>query len=295
MTLLLRFLCLYGSATALLSADSALPGQLNKAEFKGNLPKVIDESSGIVKSRRYPDKDVFWTHNDSGDTARIFAIDSTGKLLREVAIPHAENVDWEELTMDERGRLIVCDIGDNNRDNNRGKRDGVVLYRLPEPDAFNPAEKIPDPEIFRFRYPRGEGPFDAEGVFVRNGAAYLFNKLLEGETSLYRLPLPEAAPGDIVGMTVAARTKSFNVVTGAALSDDGRHLAVINYLCVLVLDLPVPFERLQPDAQGQLPLFSAPRRVLNCFLGQTEGVAWDGPDLVLTTEGSSIFRLKKAR
>jgi hypothetical protein len=295
MTVLLRSLCVCCIAAGLCAADGPLPGQLNKAEFKGNLPKAIDESSGIVKSRRYPDRDVFWTHNDSGDTARIFAIDSTGKLLREVAIPHAENVDWEEISMDEQGRLLVCDIGDNNRDNNGGKRDGVTLYRLPEPDAFDPAEKIPDPDVFRFRYPQGEGPFDAEGVFVRRGAAYLFNKLLEGETSLYRLPLPATAPAEIVRMSVVARTKSFNVVTGAALSDDGRHLALINYLCVLVLDLPVPFEELQPDAQGLLPLFSAPRRVLNCFLGQTEGVTWDGPDLVLTTEGSSIFRLKKAR
>ncbi len=33
----------------------------------------IDELSGIVKSRTYPD--VYWVHNDSGDEARIFAVD----------------------------------------------------------------------------------------------------------------------------------------------------------------------------------------------------------------------------
>ena len=34
----------------------------------------LDEISGIIASRRNPH--VWWVHNDSGDTARIFASDS---------------------------------------------------------------------------------------------------------------------------------------------------------------------------------------------------------------------------
>jgi hypothetical protein len=279
------------AAGALFAGDD-FPKKLNAPVSCGTLPKVVDESSGLVKSMRYPDKDVFWTHNDSGDTARIFAVDSTGKLLRIVDIPHAENVDWEEITMDEQGRLIACDIGDNNRHNNGGKRPGVVLYRFAEPDAFDKNEKPPEPEIFRFVYPKGEGPFDAEGVFARAGNAYLFTKQIEG-TSCYKLPLPEKATAERVTMTVATRTKSFNVVTGAALSNDGLHLAMINYMTVMVLDLPEPFEKLKPNPAGEVPFFDSPRRSVIAILGQTEAVAWDGADLVLTTEGGDIFRCRK--
>ena len=271
-----------------------LPRTLAAPVSIGHLPKVIDESSGLIASRRHPGKDVFWTHNDSGDTARIFAVNSTGKLLRTVDLPHAENVDWEEITMDELGRIIVCDCGDNNRDNNNGKRNGVVLYRFPEPDAFNLNEAPPEPEVFRFRYPTGDGPFDAEGVFTRGGNAYLFTKQIEG-TSLYRLPLPEKAPGDTVAMTRVCRSKAFNVVTGAALSNDGLHLALINYITITVIDLAEPFEKLKPGVNGELPLFDFPRRSVNAWLGQTEAVAWDGDDLVLTTEGGDIFRCLKCK
>ncbi|HLX60796.1 MAG TPA: hypothetical protein VKX17_05890 [Planctomycetota bacterium] len=263
----------------------------------GELPKVIDESSGLIKSKRYPGKDVFWTHNDSGDSARIFAIDSTGKLLRTVAIPHAENVDWEEITMDEKGRVIICDIGDNSRNNNGGQRMGVVFYRIAEPDAFDKNEALPEPEVFRFQYPKGEGPYDAEGVFARGGNAYLFSKQIEG-ASCFKLPIPEKAPAETVTMSVVTRTTNFNVVTGAALSDDGKRLALINYLTIMVIELPEPFDSLKPNSKGELPLFDYPRRSVNVFLGQTEGVAWDKDDLVLTTEGKlmgtmgGVFRCK---
>jgi len=273
-------------------AGEAAEKTLPKPVSCGSLPKVVDESSGLIKSKRYPNKDVFWTHNDSGDSSRIFAVDSTGKLLRTVNVPKAANVDWEEITMDEQGRLIVCDCGDNNRNNNNGRRPSVVLYRFPEPDAFDANEKISAPEVFHFQYPTGEGPFDAEGAFARGGSVYLFSKQVEG-TSCFKLAMPEKAPSGSVAMTVACRTKSFNVVTGAALSNDGLHLALVNYLAITVIDLPEPFEKLKPGADGELPLFTYPRRSVNAFLGQTEAVAWDDEDLVLTTEGGGIFRCKK--
>ena len=39
----------------------------------------INEMSGMVKSRKAPDR--YWVHNDSGDTARIFAITSEGRSI----------------------------------------------------------------------------------------------------------------------------------------------------------------------------------------------------------------------
>src|SRR4051812_12104938 len=41
----------------------------------------VKESSGIVASRQF--KDVFWTHNDSGNAPVIYAITREGKAIAE--------------------------------------------------------------------------------------------------------------------------------------------------------------------------------------------------------------------
>ena len=87
----------------------------------------IRESSGLVKSRTYPG--VFWTHNDSGDTPRIFAISAEGELVAEVAVEDADHLDWEDIAVDDSGHLYVGDFG-----NNLNTRRDLVVYRMPEPD-----------------------------------------------------------------------------------------------------------------------------------------------------------------
>ena len=93
------------------------------------------ENSGIVKSRQWPD--VFWMHNDSGDEPRVYAVRRDGTVYPSdrygteqpgTLIGGAINVDWEDITVDNRGHLIVADSGNNYND----RRD-LVLYVLPEP------------------------------------------------------------------------------------------------------------------------------------------------------------------
>src|SRR5438477_556362 len=48
----------------------------------------IDESSGLAASRKYPG--CLWTHNDSGDSARLFLLDAQGKTLSEVDVQGAD-------------------------------------------------------------------------------------------------------------------------------------------------------------------------------------------------------------
>ena len=61
----------------------------------------IDECSGIVASRRY--SDLYWVHNDSGDRARFFGIDSRGELRVQIEVDGAQNVDWEDIAIDDSG------------------------------------------------------------------------------------------------------------------------------------------------------------------------------------------------
>jgi len=57
----------------------------------------IDEASGIAASRK--NEDVLWTHNDSGDTNRIFAFDTQGRHLGFYIIKGAGNRDWEDMAV----------------------------------------------------------------------------------------------------------------------------------------------------------------------------------------------------
>ncbi|MCW5942860.1 MAG: hypothetical protein KIS66_11540 [Fimbriimonadaceae bacterium] len=58
----------------------ALPtGRQDLKPFAQIAHPPIDETSGMVKSRRY--HDVYWVHNDSGDVARVFALRPDGSLI----------------------------------------------------------------------------------------------------------------------------------------------------------------------------------------------------------------------
>ena len=64
---------------------------------------LIEESSGLVQSRKYPG--VYWTHNDSGDSARLYAVTKNGKIIHPpgnidyqgILVFEASNTDWEDI------------------------------------------------------------------------------------------------------------------------------------------------------------------------------------------------------
>ena len=57
---------------------------------------AIDEASGIAASRTNPN--VLWVHNDSGDSARVFAIHIDGTLLGTYSLSGASATDWEDIS-----------------------------------------------------------------------------------------------------------------------------------------------------------------------------------------------------
>jgi hypothetical protein len=180
----------------------------------------IEESSGLIASRQHGG--VFWTHNDSGHPAVLFAIDREGKLIAELPV-QARNVDWEDIAIDDENRLYIGDIGNNAR-----RRTEVVVYRLPEPDprAERPAGAPPlmVERNWRLRYP--EEPFDAEALFVHGGHGYIISKVRPFRAAgLYRFPL-EGEAGPITLERMAAVPVRFPV-TAADISEDGRRLAVL--------------------------------------------------------------------
>ena len=55
----------------------------------------ITELSGIVSSRRT--NGVWWVNNDSGDSARLFAVGNNGRSLGEFHLAGATATDWEDI------------------------------------------------------------------------------------------------------------------------------------------------------------------------------------------------------
>ena len=79
----------------------------------------------------------FWTHNDSGGGAWLYAFDRSGQSLGRWAVPGARANDWEDIAAGpgpKRGEsyLYIGDIGDNN-----SRRPYVTVYRIPEPASLN--------------------------------------------------------------------------------------------------------------------------------------------------------------
>ena len=101
----------------------------------------IDEASGIGVGIASPG--VVYVQNDSGDSARFFAVDaSTGATLAVYTVPGAQNVDWEDLAVarDARGvpSVWLADIGDND-----ATRDEVRIYRVDEPVVDRASRRSP--------------------------------------------------------------------------------------------------------------------------------------------------------
>lgn len=233
------------------------------------------EVSGIVASLAHDG--VFYLHNDSGDTARFFAIDLAGKALATFSVSGASAVDWEDIA---RGPcpagtcLFFGDIGDNSAD-----RDDYVVYRVAEPtaiaDATVPAEKLP------FTYP--DGSHNAETLLAdpATGGLFIVTKTA-GISSVYAFPLP-LTPGKSVVLTKGGDISlpiMPALITGGDVHPLGRGVLLRTYADVWLF----------PQAQGM--------SVVDALLGepcaapvpdeaQGEAIGWlaSGAGYVTTSEG----------
>ena len=236
---------------------------------------AIRETSGIVEEPwKHPG--VFWILSVSGNPAALPAIRRDGRVLASFAVA-APNVDWEDIATDDTGHLFLGDIG-----NNATLLPLRAIYRIDEPDPSRPSKKpLPVTLATFYRFASKSERFDAESLFVVGSDAFLIAKRFDGrDAGLYALALHPAATllkpatprsvGTVPGFTEPA--------TGAALSEDGRRLAVVSTRAVRVYDR---------DGRGGLTL----RGTVRYKERDAEAIAWDGPDLILVTESGLLFRL----
>jgi hypothetical protein len=190
------------------------------------LPAEIPEASGIAPSRRQ--SGTFWVHNDSRRTPRLYAIDSTGRLLASASLPVTADPDWEDIAAGPcpaRDCLYLADIGDNLH-----QREDRAILRFPEPDLATPA--IGDVEPLPIRFP--DRPHDAEAIFVMpDTSLYIITKGRNGPVTVYRYPPPlrphQPVTLEPVQQLTAGLEQLPDQVTGAAASPDGARVAVRTY------------------------------------------------------------------
>jgi len=190
------------------------------------------ELSGLAASPDQPG--VLWSHNDSGDRARVFALRRDGSLVASLDVPGAQAVDWEDLAIgpdpgsDARHALYLADIGDNDAD-----RASVDVYRVPEPRAAAGATTTAPAVRLALRYP--DGPHDAETLLVdpRTGELVIVTKQLSGESRVMVAAQPPAGGTGATPLTMRlAGQVSFGLgglATAGDVSADGRIVVVRTY------------------------------------------------------------------
>lgn len=242
------------------------------------LDKDINESSGIAKSIKY--EDIYWLHNDSGDKSVIYPYSAKGeKLKNSIKIPGIKNRDWEDLTIDDTGNLIIGDFGNNNN------REGPFsLHILPEPDPYKGIIKG-SVKTYLYSYPDYlDTPetknFDCEAVFWFKGKIYLLTKhWSDPRTTLYRFD--SLSTDHILKPEKITDFRIFGMVTGAAASDDMSKLAVITYTSIWV------FSDFEND-----DFFGGSISYLPVIAGQIEAVCFEDADtLIITNEQRHIFHV----
>lgn len=264
----------------------------------------LGEMSGIVASTY---EDIYWVHNDSGDSSRIFAIKANGSVVlprlittlfpnrstdawEGYSIDNAWHQDWEDIAID-NGVLFVADVG-----NNLNARRDLGVYVVNEPNPYNvhktrAVKFLPIRYPDQLQYPATRWHFDCEAIFTFGGKLYFLTKHRESGklitwepgTKLYRLDTLHTDQDNV--LTLVDHHSAVTSVTAADISPDSDRLAILTYGRLWVFDRPTHGDKwLQSDA-----------RVLDFdpdFIQQNEGVAFEtNQSVLISNENRAIFRV----
>ena len=212
-------------AAAVLAAVAAgMPGGPEAWGASGDFritDERVTESSGLALSHRHPH--TVWTVNDSGDSARIFGVDT--RTGRTVALHtfDAPVRDVEALAVTPGGTVLVGDIGDNT-----ASREQVRVFWFDEPGLGTTSGGWASWELV---YP--DGPHDAESLAVdpATGRVVVVTKGRDG--AVYALPEEPSRQGRNRLARVASAPAG---ATDAVYLHDGSALAVRTYTRLYLLD-----------------------------------------------------------
>jgi hypothetical protein len=204
-------------AAALVAATSsnAASGADAGTDYFSFQDERINESSGVVASSK--EDGVFFTHNDSGDLPRFFAVDERGCTLATYALDGVAAVsDVEDIARSADG-LWLGDIGDNNH-----MRNDLAVHHVAEPDVVTsdvegcptPADETVAVTTYRIAYP--DTPHDAETLLAdpATGQLFVVTKAPMLQSFVYAAPMPLDPDAvnvlELVGSIVFPPTTTFD-------------------------------------------------------------------------------------
>lgn len=219
-------------ALLLLSIATRASAQVNAGRI-GDLPGEVRETSGLIFFN-----DRLLTHNDSGNTAQIFEVDTVNlSVSRTITISNATNVDWEDITQDS-DYIYIGDIG-----NNTGSRTDLVIYRVAKSDYLQGNSVVA--ERIEYAYedqtdftPGQRSEWDSEALASIGDQLVIFTKQWQtNTTTAYAI---SKTPGN----HTARNLGSYNInglVTGATFNEATAKLFLVGYsqqLQPFILEVP---------------------------------------------------------
>ncbi|MEJ7794902.1 MAG: hypothetical protein WKF50_05065 [Nocardioides sp.] len=220
-----------------------------RPEFRFTDPAIV-ESSGLALV-----DGLVVTVNDSGDEARVFAVDpATGDTVG-VTRWGAEPTDIEALAPGEDGTVWVGDIGDNS-----AGRDTVTVTRVP----VGRGDQTVEATAYELGYPGGASDAEALLAHPETGRLYVVTKGVFGA-------VVHAAPTELREDAVNRLRpvgEAMSIVTDGAFLPDGEHVVLRDYGRAVIYEFP-SFEVV---GEVQLPAQQ-----------QGEGIAAAGDDRVLVS------------
>lgn len=205
-------------------------------------PDIV-ECSGITSSHKL--KNVMWVHNDSGDTGRVWAVNTRARVLGEYkfttdAVKDCEDIAFGPGPDPDKDYVYVGDIGDNSKN-----RAAIYIYRFAEP-AINENQVRTDKvlsgvEKITFKYGDGNA-HNCETMFVDPVSGDLFLVIKDWwfagdkhhQSDVYLARAASLKNGATVTLqkvtSICTKVDSAYMVpaTGADISKDGHWIVVRN-------------------------------------------------------------------
>lgn len=196
-----------------------------------SLRDSLSEASGIAASEKNPN--IVWTHNDSGDKPRLFAMNTSAEVVGIYYLDKATNRDWEAVALGKdpktkKSFLFVGDIGDNN-----AQYGTYTIYKVPEPVVSDTqqlkVQTLSNVEKITFNYP--DGKRDAETLmYDQTSGDLLVVSKREDSVRVYRLAYPQSSSNNNNAEYICSLPYSYTVA--GDISRDGMEMILKTYQTV---------------------------------------------------------------
>jgi hypothetical protein len=239
---------------------------------------AINESSGLAPS--WTNADQYYTHNDSGDTARFFRFNASGQVLSTFALSGVTAVDWEDMASAKIGKksyIYVGDVGDNNKN-----RAAIRVYKIEE-STLTSGGTITGFQTYQLTYPDGARNCETVMVNPANGDLWIVEKN-DGDSGVYKLPAPTQNGSYTLQrkgtIKVGSAVPFSGLTTGGAIAPNRQNVVIRTYLGAYEYTAdPKKFDRW---------FESRPRRITLRSESQGEAICYstDGKKILTTSEGT---------